>query len=167
MRREQATFASPRIAVIAGSLSALALAALAGLPLAGQTTPREWRDYGGGPDSSRFVAATQITKGNVGTLQVAWTYAQGDTDFNPLVVRDVIYTRAHGNALVAVDAATGATRWESPEIKGFTVRGVNYWESADGKDRRLLLTTLNMLRAFDASLIEPARSASVRRQLPR
>jgi quinoprotein glucose dehydrogenase len=117
--------------------------------------PREWRDYAGGPDSSRFVAATQITKRNVGTLQVAWTYSDGDTDFNPLVVRDTIYTRAHGNALVALDAATGARRWESPEIKGFLVRGVNYWESADGKDRRLLLTTLNMLRAFDASTGQP------------
>ena len=92
--------------------------------------PREWRDYAGGPDSSRFVAATQITKANVRQLQVAWTYPDGDTDFNPLVVRDVIYTRARGNAIVALDAATGAKRWESPEIKAFAVRGMNYWESA-------------------------------------
>src|SRR5262245_39404892 len=79
--------------------------------------PREWRDYAGGPDSSRFVDATQITKGNVAGLQVAWTYADGDTDFNPLVVRDVIYTRATGGRLVALDAATGQQRWASPEIK--------------------------------------------------
>ena len=123
--------------------------------LGGAQSPREWRDYAGGPDSSRFVAATQITKGNVRALQVAWTYPDGDTDFNPLVVRDVIYTRARGNTLVAIDAATGALRWASPEIKGFAVRGVNYWESADGKDRRLLLSTLNMLRAFDASTGQP------------
>ena len=81
---------------------------------------------------------------------MAWTYPDGDTDFNPLVVRDVIYTRARGNTLVAVDAATGEERWASPEIKAFAMRGMNYWESADGKDRRLLLSTLNMLRAFDA-----------------
>jgi quinate dehydrogenase (quinone) len=35
------------------------------------------------------------------------------------------------------------------------VRGLNYWESADGKDRRLLLTALNMLRAFDATTGQP------------
>jgi len=137
--------------------TAVAAVAIAGgsIGRADAQAPREWRDYAGGPDSSRFVAATQITKSNVATLQVAWTYPEGDTDFNPLVVRDVIYTRAHGNALVALDAATGAKRWESPEIKGFAVRGVNYWESADGKDRRLLLTALNMLRAFDASTGQP------------
>ena len=33
------------------------------LPVSGQDG-REWRDYAGGPDSSRFVAATQITKSN-------------------------------------------------------------------------------------------------------
>ena len=123
--------------------------------LGGARSPREWRDYAGGPDSSRFVAATQITRANVGQLQVAWTYPDGDTDFNPLVVRDVIYTRSRGSTLVALDAATGALRWASPEIKGFAVRGMNYWESADGKDRRLLLSTLNMLRAFDASTGQP------------
>jgi glucose dehydrogenase len=121
-------------------------------------SPRDWRDYAGGPDSSRFVAATQVSKHNVARLQVAWTYPDGDTDFNPLVVRDVIYTRARGNRLAAIDAATGAARWVSPEIRGFTVRGLNYWESADGKDRRLLLTALNMLRAFDASTGQPIPS---------
>ena len=52
-----------------------------GLSVSGQG-PREWRDYAGGPDSSRFVAASQITKANVQTLQVAWTYPSGQTDFN-------------------------------------------------------------------------------------
>ncbi len=133
------------------AVSAVVVAAVSSLLLAAPPPPREWRDYAGGPDSSRFVAATQITKGNVGQLQVAWTYPDGDTDFNPLVVRDVIYTRARGNTFVALDAATGAQRWASPPIEAFVVRGMNYWESADGTDRRLLL-----------SHAEPA--AGVRRQ---
>ena len=136
------------------ALAALVAAAIVQVSSAAQA-PREWRDYAGGPDSSRFVAATQITKGNVGTLQVAWTYAAGDTDFNPLVVRGVIYTRARGNTLVAVDAATGKELWASAEIKAFAIRGVNYWESADGSDQRLLFSTLNMLRALDAKTGKP------------
>ena len=140
-------------AVGATVVTAALLAAVAGVR--GAEPPREWRDYAGGPDSSRFVAATQITKGNVATLQVAWTYPDGDTDFNPLVVRDTIYTRARGNVLVAIDAATGAVRWTSPEIEAFRVRGINYWESVDGADRRLLLTTQNRLRAFDARTGQP------------
>jgi glucose dehydrogenase len=124
--------------------------------LAGQgRSPREWRDYAGGPDSSRFVAATQITKANVGQLQVAWTYPEGDTDFNPLMVRGVVYTRARGNTIVALDAATGKVQWVSAEIKAFAIRGMNYWESADGRDRRLLFSTLNMLRALDAQTGKP------------
>jgi glucose dehydrogenase len=143
--------------------STLITAAILGVT-AGAQSPREWRDYAGGPDSSRFVAATQISKENVAQLQVAWTYPDGDTDFNPLVVRDVIYTRARSTApggaptLVALDAATGAVRWTSAEIRSFAVRGLNYWESADGKDRRLLLTAQNMLRAFDANTGQPIAS---------
>lgn len=136
------------------ALAALVAAAVAQVSSA-TPTPREWRDYAGGPDSSRFVAATQITKRNVGKLQVAWSYADGDTDFNPLVVRGVIYTRARGNALVAVDAATGKELWASAEFKAFAIRGVNYWESADGSDQRLLFSTLNMLRALDAKTGKP------------
>ncbi len=74
---------------------AIPLLALVGGPqpsVSGQE-PREWRDYAGGPDSSRFVAATQINKSNVHQLQVAWTYPPGQTDFNPLVVRGVVYGR--------------------------------------------------------------------------
>jgi glucose dehydrogenase len=144
---------------VTGGVALAALVAAAVVQVSSATpAPREWRDYAGGPDSSRFVAATQITKANVGTLQVAWTYADGDTDFNPLMVRGVIYTRARGNTLVAVDAATGKELWASAEIKAFAIRGVNYWESADGSDQRLLFSTLNMLRAIDAKTGKPIPS---------
>ena len=116
----------------------------------GTGAPREWRDYAGGPDSSRFVAATQIDKANVGRLQVAWTYPAGDTDFNPVVAHGVVYSRVHGTGLAAVDAATGKQLWVHDGIEGFALRGVNYWESADGRDRRLLFSSLNMLQAIDA-----------------
>jgi glucose dehydrogenase len=117
---------------------------------AGAASKREWRDYAGGPDSSRFVAATQIAKANVGKLEVAWTYAAGDTDFNPVVANGVVYTRAHRTALVALEAASGKEIWVHDGIDSFALRGVNYWESADGADRRLLFSARNMLYAIDA-----------------
>ena len=122
---------------------------------------REWRDYAGGPDSSRFGAATQVTKANVGQLQVAWSYPAGLTDFNPLVVRGVVYGRGPGNSVVALDAATGKQLWAHPPIDGFNARGMNYWESRDGKTRRLIYSANNFLQEIDAVTGEPVSSFGV------
>ncbi|MEO7270556.1 MAG: PQQ-binding-like beta-propeller repeat protein [Vicinamibacterales bacterium] len=127
----------------------LAIGAGTSLSVAGQAQ-HEWRDYAGGPDSSRFVAATQITRENVSRLAVAWTYPAGQTDFNPLVVRGVVYGRGANDSFVALDAATGRELWTYPGLTGFNVRGVNYWESPDGRDRRLIYSLGNMLQAIDA-----------------
>jgi glucose dehydrogenase len=123
--------------------------------VAGVETQREWRDYAGGPDSSRFVAAKQITAENVSRLQVAWSYPSGQTDFNPIVVRNIVYGRGPNGSFVALDAATGKQIWVHEGIQGFNSRGVNYWESKDGKDRRLIFSTLNMLQEIDAYTGEP------------
>ncbi len=127
---------------------ALALSGATALSVAGQG--REWRDYAGGPDSSRFVAATGITKDNVKDLEVAWTYPSGQTDFNALVVRGVVYGRGPEGSFVALDAATGKQLWIHTGVQGFNARGVNYWESRDGKARRLIFSSLNMLQEIDA-----------------
>jgi quinoprotein glucose dehydrogenase len=131
------------------ALILLALTAGTSLSAAGQAQ-HEWRDYAGGPDSSRFAAATQITKSNVSRLQVAWTYPAGQTDFNPLVVRGVVYGRGATDSFVALDAATGRELWTYPGVTGYNVRGVNYWESKDGRDRRLIYSVGNMLQEIDA-----------------
>jgi quinoprotein glucose dehydrogenase len=136
---------------LAVSTAILALAAQA-------PQPREWRDYAGGPDSSKFVASTHITKDNVARLQVAWTYADGQTDFNPLIVRGTVYGRGPGSSLVALDAATGRQLWIHEGPEGFNTRGVNYWESADGKDRRLIFSANNLLQELDAQTGEAIAS---------
>jgi quinoprotein glucose dehydrogenase len=117
--------------------------------------PREWRDYAGGPDSSRFSPSTQISKANVSQLQAAWSYREGQTDFNPIVVRGTVYGRGPNDSFVALDAITGRQLWIHEGVKGFNVRGVNYWESADGRDRRLIFSVGNMLQAIDASTGKP------------
>src|SRR5690606_33122098 len=104
------------------ALTFLVVLAGAAPALTGQAPPREWRDYAGGPDSSRFVAARQITKDNVARLQVAWTYPGGLTDFNPLVVDGTVYGRGPGGAFVARDARTGKQLWIHDGVRAFNGR---------------------------------------------
>ena len=143
-----------------GWIAAIAiLASAAAMPgVAAPDGQREWRDYAGGPDSSRFVAAKQITGSNVNQLQVAWNYPSGQTDFNPLVVRGIVYGRGANGSFVGLDAVTGKQLWIHEGIQGFNSRGVNYWESKDGKDRRLIFSAQNILQELDAYTGEPITS---------
>jgi len=113
-----------------------------------------WSDYGGGADASQYSALKQIDRGNVASLQVAWTYATGDTNnylFNPLVVDDVMFVLAKNNSIVALDAATGKEIWVHANAgRRITTRGINYWESRDRADRRLLFSSNDRLGAIDA-----------------
>ena len=95
----------------------------------------QWEDYGGGPDSSKFVDLTQITPKNVAGLTVAWTYPVGDNNvyqFNPIVVGTTMYVLAKNQSLVALDATTGKEIWIHAGLRGIARRGINYWESPDG-----------------------------------
>jgi glucose dehydrogenase len=118
---------------------------------------RSWRDYGGAADSAQFTALTQITKANVAKLEVAWTFPTGDTrryNFNPLMADGVLYVLANDNSIVALNAATGKEIWthsiSTPPPSLITSRGINYWESKDRKERRLLFCADHILRAIDA-----------------
>jgi glucose dehydrogenase len=159
VRKQSSSTARPMAGILEAAMM-LALAGVTGLSVSGQG-PREWRDYAGGPDSSRFVAAKQITRSNVKQLQVAWTYPSGQTDFNPLVARGVVYGRGPNNSFVALDAATGKQIWIHEGVQGFNSRGVNYWERKDGKDRRLIFSSNNFLQEIDARTGEAISSFGV------
>jgi quinoprotein glucose dehydrogenase len=115
-----------------------------------------WRDYGGASDSAQYSALKQIDKSNVSKLEVAWSYSTGDNNkyfFNPLVVDSTMYVLAKNNSIVALDAATGKEQWvfdTGRETRVITNRGLNYWQSKDGKERRLLFASNHALRALDA-----------------
>ncbi len=38
----------------------------------------DWPAYGGGPEDIRYSPLKQINRGNVGSLQVAWSYDTGE-----------------------------------------------------------------------------------------
>src|SRR4051794_2915988 len=111
---------------------------------------RWWWDNLAGPDSSNFVASDQIKKSNVSQLEVAWFYPYATPGFNPIVVDDVIYVLGRGSSLIALDATTGKELWIHEGLGGITSRGVNYWQSEDGKDRRLLFSINSFLQEIDA-----------------
>jgi quinoprotein glucose dehydrogenase len=112
---------------------------------------RDWRDYGGSPDNSHFTTLKQFDKTNVSKLKVAWTYEYGETGFNPIVVNGVIYGKGRNSSLIALDAETGKEIWIHEGLEGITRRGVNYWESKSGKDRRLIFSINDYLQEIDAA----------------
>lgn len=118
-----------------------------------QNPHKTWSDYGSGPDSSKYMALTQITKANVKDLTVAWTYATRDHTgyfFNPIVVDGTMYVLARGTSLVALNAATGKEIWVHERLPGISSRGINFWESKDHKDQRLIFQINHYVEEIDA-----------------
>ena len=120
-----------------------------------------WDSYLSGGDSSQYSSLDQVNKSNVAKLGVAWTYPAGEGQpphFNPIVVNGVMYLMAQGSSLVALDAATGKELWRHANPGRVGSRGLNYWQSKDGKDRRILFVDDGMLRAVSADTGEAITS---------
>lgn len=112
-----------------------------------------WTHYGGSPDQSKYFDGTEITKANVDQLEVAWIYPSGDElsyFFSPIVVDTVMFVLGKNYSLIALNVNTGEEIWIHSNLFGLSRRGINYWESKDKKDRRLLFTLNNTLQAIDA-----------------
>ena len=142
---------------------AIAVLLLAGTAGCGQRQI-DWPVFGGSAAQSRYVDFRSITPQNVAQLQVAWEYPVTDGNiyqFSPVIADGVMYVLADSNSLVALDAATGAKLWSKPGFQGIARRGINYWKSPDGKDRRLLVTAGDRLMALDARNGEPIASFGV------
>ena len=143
----------------------LALLALAGLTT---TLSADWPHYGGGPEQIRYSPLTQITRENVRSLEVAWTYDTGDAfegsemQCQPVVAHGVLYATSPKLRVFALDAATGALRWSfDPNEPGAPpsrtrIRGLMYWER--GSDRRLYFGYRHWLYALDAKTGTPLRT---------
>jgi quinoprotein glucose dehydrogenase len=134
-----------------------------------------WSAYGRDPQGTRYLPASDITRENVGRLEVAWTYRTGEmepqfatrkpTSFEatPLVVDGTMYLGTPLGRVIAVDPATGRERWTfDPKIKrdvtygDFASRGVSTWldESAPAaaacRRRIFVATAQSQLFALDA-----------------
>jgi quinoprotein glucose dehydrogenase len=126
----------------------------------------DWPVHGGDPGHRQSSPLDQITRGNVASLKVAWTYRTGDSgkgtqiQCNPIVIRGTLYATSAKLKVFALDAATGKQKWIfDPFAAGGRLsalgvnRGVTYWE--DGTDRRILATAGQRLYALNAETGRP------------
>jgi len=109
------------------------------------TQSNEWPAYAN-EGGTRWSPLTQIDRGNVGRLAVAWTYRTGENRFEneaekkstfevtPIVVDGTMFLTTGFNKVIALDAATGKERWtydphvdREADYSEVTSRGVATW----------------------------------------
>ena len=111
-----------------------------------------WASYGHDAGGTRYSAALQINRENVGQLKVAWTYRTGALDgvdddvkrnaafeATPILVDGRLYLATPFDHVIALDPETGKKTWEyDPKLNthGFsetTSRGVSAWRDSAAK----------------------------------
>jgi quinoprotein glucose dehydrogenase len=118
----------------------------------------DWPMYGGDAAKTRHSSLTQIHRGNVAKLELAWMYdtgQKGDTQTQPIVVGGVLYGYTPSHATFAIDAGTGKQLWKfEPGIEGVGAnRGLMHW--SDGKQSRIFAAVDNFIYALDAATGRP------------
>ncbi len=141
-----------------------------------------WPTTEGAPGGGRFTPLTDITKENVATLEIAWTYRHGDFwegrwpisvqrgsafESTPVLFEGRLVFTTPRNRVIALDPETGAELWTyDPELeRGLAYpnmwinRGVATWRDTDAVGactRRIFLATLDArLIALDAATGRP------------
>jgi alcohol dehydrogenase (cytochrome c) len=150
-------------ALTAAALSALAMLALADngsyTPVTDERLrnpePQNWLQYRGNYAGWGYSPLDKINVGNVGKLQLAWSFATGQVEGHqspPIVNNGYMYVTTPGAQLIALDAKTGTELWRykkeiSPELLQLhpTNRGVALYG-----DKVYLATVDAHLVALDA-----------------
>ncbi len=136
-----------------------------------QDRRQEWPVYGGDAGATRYSPLTDIHRGNVASLQVAWTWKPaeralpefgtqpGTFQNTPLMIDDVLYVSTPYNRVVALEARTGRELWrydpepfkdgQPPNGTGFVHRGVAAWRDESGQ-LRIFLNSRYRLICLDA-----------------
>ncbi|MEO8737399.1 MAG: PQQ-binding-like beta-propeller repeat protein [Edaphobacter sp.] len=145
------------VAVIALGLGVCAAGSFAGYcaapQAAGQNT-QDWSVYGGQDAQDHYSGLSEINRGNVKNLVVAWKYDTGETgglEANPIIVGRVLYTSTPTHNVIALDAATGKLLWKFDSgLQGVARgRGVSYWKG--DHESRIFVGFRNYLYALDAT----------------
>lgn len=145
----------------------------------------DWPVIGGDPGSRQYSPLDRINQENVARLQVAWSWATGDStvpgprqpipgqevepgrfEVTPVVINDTMYLTTPYNRVVALHAGTGEVLWDydprtwtwgqPPNGTGLVHRGVAVWSGRG--ERRVFLNSRWRLIALDAATGEPDSS---------
>jgi quinoprotein glucose dehydrogenase len=139
-----------------------------------------WPHYGNDGGGTRYSPATQINRGNVGRLKVAWTFRTGalphDEELDkkaafeatPILVDGKLFLSTPYDQVIALNAETGAKLWEfDPKLElpygssEVTSRGVSAWRDPYAKAGkpcalRIFIGTLDArLMALDGETGKP------------
>jgi quinoprotein glucose dehydrogenase len=127
---------------------------------------REWKVYGGGPESIRYSTLSEINRKNAKRLRVAWTFDTGDAfsgsemQCNPVVARGMLFATTPKLRVIALDARTGRQLWAFDPNEGVKAlaktrnRGLTYWEEGN----RIYVAVRQWLYSLDASTGRPVPS---------
>ena len=142
----------------------------------------EWPTYGNDPGATKYSPLTEIHRGNVAQLQVAWRWRTGEQAIaasattraarpgnfqtTPLMVGDTLFFSTPYARVVAMNAATGQPYWsydpggaqagQPSNGTGFVHRGVATW--SNGRERRVFINSRWNLVALDAATGRAIRS---------
>jgi len=136
----------------------------------------EWPNYGNDAGGSRYSPLTQIYRGNVARLRVAWTYRTGETvgvpgpwghyafEATPVMADGTVFFSTPYNRVIALAAETGNERWtwdakvdRTRRVALATSRGVSTWLDVEARAdrtcrRRIFVGTVDArLVALDAT----------------
>ncbi|QLG96739.1 membrane-bound PQQ-dependent dehydrogenase, glucose/quinate/shikimate family (plasmid) [Pseudomonas yamanorum] len=133
--------------------------------------PSNWFSYGRSNTGTRYAPFTQINRGNVKNLELAWTIRtgwrndNGGVDSNtPLQIGDKLYTCTPKGRIAALDADTGKTVWnyQSPGTSPVwnRCRGLGYYKVADTAEAADAALPAPAATATSHSAVVPPRSAT-------
>jgi quinoprotein glucose dehydrogenase len=127
-------------------------------PALPSSTNHGWPIYGGDANGDHYSPLTQINRGNVKQLRVAWRVnvgPEGGLQTNPLIVGRTIFVYSPTEKILALDAATGKKQWSfDPGVKATQPsRGFSWW--SDGNQSILFAGVMDHLYALDPATGKP------------
>jgi quinoprotein glucose dehydrogenase len=153
-------------------LLAVAMLRLVGVAYAQSAADSGWPNYGNDAGGGRYSTASQINRGNIGQLRVAWTYRTGALDVprelnhkaafeaTPIVVDGKLFLSTPYDHVIALNPVSGSKLWEfDPQLDlshGYsevTSRGVSAWRDDRARKAGQACALRIFVGTLDARLI--------------